>query len=80
MATIGTHGVMGGRILPFLAAMLLLNAHALQREAEDRLALDSPVRAPALRVLKPLCRLTHALGIDRPRNWTEDIEQKLINE
>ena len=80
MTTTGTHGVVWARILPLLAAMLLLNTHALRREAEDRLPLDSPVRVPALRVLTPLCRLTHALGIDRPRAWAEALEKRLINE
>lgn len=74
-----TRSAVGGLLPPFLAAMLLLNAHALLREA-DSLPLDSPLRAPALRALPWLCRATTALRIDRPRAWTEALERRTINE
>ena len=79
MPTQGTQVVARRMVLPFLAAMLLLNAQALRRGA-DNLPFDSPVRAPALRALAPLCRLVHALRIDRPRAWAEALERRLINE
>ena len=79
MHTHGTRGAAGALILPLLAAMLLLNARALQREA-DRLPFDSPVRAPALRALAPLCRAIAFLRIDLPRNLAEALERRTINE
>ena len=66
-------------LLPFLAAMLLLNAHALRREAE-LLPFDAPVRAPALKALAPLCRATTFLFLDVPRNLSEALEKRTINE
>ena len=66
-------------LLPFLAAMLLLNAKALRREAE-LLPFDAPVRAPALKVLAPLCRATALLQLDVPRNLSEALEKRTINE
>ena len=71
--------IVAGAIVPLLAAMLVLNAHALRREA-DKLPLDSPLRAPALRALSPLCRATSATGLDRPRAWAEALEVRLLNE
>lgn len=66
-------------LLPFLAAMLLLNAKALRRETE-LLPFDSPVRAPALKALAPLCRATTFLHLDLPRNLAEALEKRTINE
>lgn len=66
-------------LLPFLAAMLLLNAQALRREAE-LLPFDAPVRAPALKALAPLCRATAFLHLDVPRNLSEALEKRTINE
>lgn len=65
-------------LLVFLAALLLLNAKALNRWA-DGLEYDSPVRAPALRALGPLCRVTAALRIDMPRNCAETLEKSMSN-
>ncbi len=64
-------------LLPFLAAMLLLNADALHREA-DLLPFDHPVRAAALRVLAPVRRRTTALRLDRPRAGAEAVEAAFV--
>ena len=76
----GAGGTMPGAaiLLPFLAALLLFNAHALRRWA-DNLDYDAPARAPALRVLGPLCRLTAALRLDAPRNCAEALENAAQN-
>jgi hypothetical protein len=64
-------------LLPLLAAMFLLNADALHREA-DLLPFDHPVRAAALRILAPVRRLTGALFLDRPRAVAEAVEAALV--
>ena len=63
-------------LLPFLAALLLLNAHALRRWA-DNLDYDAPARTPALRLLDPICRLTETLCLDAPRNRAEALEKAM---
>lgn len=65
--------------VPFLAAMLLLNTDALQREA-DLLPYDHPVRATALRALAPVCRFVESLRLDVLRRGAEDVETRLIGE
>ena len=66
-------------LLPFMAAMLLLNAGALQRGAEN-LAFDHPMRATALRCLAPIVKCVSILRLDAPRNLAEAIEKTTINE
>ncbi|MBR1608789.1 MAG: hypothetical protein IJ678_04145 [Kiritimatiellae bacterium] len=61
-------------IAPFLAALLLFEAPAMLREA-DNLPYENPVRVPAMRLLAPVSRLSAALFLDRPRAWAEAVRK-----
>lgn len=63
-------------VLPLIVGMILLNAPAMLREAEN-LPFDAPARAAAMRVLPALARSSSLLWLDRPRRFAEFLEKHL---
>lgn len=64
-------------VAAFLVAAVVLNAPAMLRSTEN-LPFDAAVRRPAIAVLNPIARLSHALRLDALRAAAEALERKYL--